>query len=107
MTALADLPAAELRELAALADLRAQRRANNLEALLRGPALGAFAPGAPPSPPLLPQELESAMCTLAFRGWSGRGLFAWAEGYSAGRLAPEVITRVMNNVLRRRRRGDL
>ena len=107
MTALFDLSEADLRQLADLARLRDQRRANCLEALLRAPALGAFREAAPPLPPLLPEELESAMCALAFRGCSGRGLVRAAEGYSAGRLAPEVITRVVNNVLRRRRRGDL
>jgi len=38
MTALLELPGAELRELAGLADLRDQRRANNMVALYRGPS---------------------------------------------------------------------
>jgi hypothetical protein len=104
---LADLPAGVLRELAAAADLRGRRRANNLEALLRGPALGAFAPGAPPLPPLLPEELESAMCAGALRGWSGPGIARAAAGYTAGRLAPEIVARVVNDVLRRRKAGAL
>ena len=107
MTALAELPAATLRELAGLADLRDQRRANNLEALLRAPTIGAFREGAPPLPPLLPEELESAMCALAFRGCSGKGLARAAEGYAAGRLWPEIVARVVNDVLRRRRAGAL
>ncbi len=98
---------AELRELAALADLRDQRRANNLEALLRGPALGAFAPGAPPLPPTSPEELGSAMSALALRDFSVAGLVRSAEGYAAGRLPAEVVDRVVVEVLGRRKRGEL
>ncbi len=107
MTALLELSEADLRQLADLAHLRDQRRANCLEALLRAPALGAFREGAPPLPPLLPEELESAMCALALRGWSGWALARAAEGYTAGRLPPEIVGRVVNDVLRRRRAGAL
>ena len=102
-----DLSESDLRQLADLARLRDQRRANNLEALLRAPALGAFAPGAPPLPPLLPEELASALSALALRGHSAKGLARAATGYTAGRLAPEIVARVTNDVLRRRRSGAL
>jgi hypothetical protein len=98
---------ADLRQLADLARLREQRRQNCLEALLRGPALGAFAAGAPPLPPTSPEELESAMCAGALRGWSGPGIARAAIGYTAGRLAPEIVARVVTDVLRRRKAGAL
>jgi hypothetical protein len=101
------LSAQDLRQLASLADLRDSRRANNLQALLRGPTLGAFAADAPSLPPTSPEELGSAMQALALRGWSTRGLVHAAEGYSAGRLPPETVDRVVVEVLRRRERGEL
>jgi hypothetical protein len=108
MTAtLTELSAADLRELASLADLRDRRRANNLEALYRGPALGAFTEGAPPLPVTSPEELGSAMSALAFRGFSVAGVLRSAEGYSAGRLPPEVVDRVVVDVLARANRGEL
>jgi len=107
VTALVELSAQDLRELADLADLRDTRRANNLQALYRGPTLGAFAPGAPPLPPTSPEELGSAMSALALHGWSIRGLLRAAEGYSAGRLPSEVVDRVVATVVARRRRGEL
>ena len=101
------LNSADLRELASLADLRAQRRANNLEALYRGPVIGAFLEGAPPLPATSPEELGSAMSALALRGFSVAGLVRSAEGYSAGRLPPEVIDRVVIGVIARQKRGEL
>ena len=103
----AELSGADLRELAGLADLRDLRRQYNLEALYAGPALGAFAPGALPLPPLLPEQLDSAMAALALRGWSVAGLLRAAEGFSAGRLFPETVDRVVVDVLARRDRGQL
>ena len=107
MTGLATFSAADLRQLAALADLRDQRRSNNLAALYRGPTPGAFAPGAPPLPPTSPEELESAMSALALHGFSVAGLVRAAEGYVAGRLPSEVVDRVVIDVLARSRRGEL
>lgn len=107
MTALFDLSEADLRQLADLARLRDQRRANNLEALYRGPALGAFAPGASRLPPLLPEELGSALRALALRGFSVAGLVRSAEGYSAGRLPHEVVCRVVDEIVCRTRSGAL
>jgi hypothetical protein len=101
------LTAADLRELASARDFLDQCRQNNLEALLAGPALGAFAPDAPPLPPLLPEQLDSAMRALASRGCSGKGLARAAEGYAAGRLPPEIVARVVNDVLRRRKAAAL
>ena len=106
MTALAELSAADLRELASLADLRDQRRANNIETLYAGLALGAFEDGQP-LPPLEREQLTSAMCALALRGFSPKGLLRSAEGYSAGRLSSEVIDDVVVEVLRRRKWGQL
>jgi len=107
VTALLDLSEADLRQLADLARLRDQRRANCLATLYQGPALGAFAPGASPLPPLLPEQLESALRALALHGFSVAGLVRSAEGYSAGRLPPEIVARVVNDVLRRTRSGAL
>ena len=107
MTALTELSAQDLRELASLADLRDKRRAHNTEALYRGPTLGAFAPGAAPLPPTSPEELGSAMSALALRGCSVAGLVRSAEGWSADRLPPEVVDRVVIGVLARQRRGEL
>ena len=104
---LATFSGSDLRELAALADLRDQRRTNNLQALYRGPTIGAFVPGAPPLPALSPEELGSAVSALARHGWSIVGLLRGAEGYSAGRAPSEVIDRVVVDVLVRRRRGEL
>ena len=98
---------AELRAIAEAFDLRDQRRANCLEALYRGPALGAFAPGAPPLPPTSREILTSAMCACALAGFSVAGLVRSAEGYSAGRLAAEVVDGVVVAVLARRERGEL
>jgi hypothetical protein len=103
----AELSGAVLRQLAGLADWRDERRANNLAALYAGPALGAFREGAPPLPPLLPEQLDSAMAALALRGWSVAGLLRAAEGFSAGRLFPETVDRVIVDVARRRARGQL
>jgi hypothetical protein len=47
------------------------------------------------------------MSALALRGWSTAGLLRAAEGFSAGRLFPEVIDRVIVDVLKRRERGQL
>jgi hypothetical protein len=107
MTALLELPGAELRELAGLADLRDQRRANSMVALYRGPVVGGFAPSAPPLPPISREILTSAMCALALHGFSTAGLVRSAEGYSAGRLAAEVVDGVVVAVLARRERGEL
>jgi hypothetical protein len=107
VTVLAELSGADLRQLASAADLRDQRRANCLATLYQGPTIGAFAPGASPLPPLLPEQLESALCALALHGWSGKGLARAAEGYTAGRLPPEIVCRVVNDTIRRRRAGAL
>jgi hypothetical protein len=106
-TALANLSGPELRALGEAADLRDLRRQHNFEALLRAPTLGAFAPGAPALPPTSPEELGSAMSALALRGWSVAGIVRAAEGFSAGRLFPEVVDRVVVDVLARRKRGTL
>jgi hypothetical protein len=103
----AELSGADFRELAGLADIRDQRRANNLEALLRGPTIGAFAPGAPPLPPTSREELMSAMSALALRGFSIAGLLRSAEGFAAGRLPPEVLDGVVAAVAARGDRGQL
>jgi hypothetical protein len=107
MTALLELPAATLRELAGLADLRDQRRANNMVALFRGPVVGAFAPGAPPLPRLSREHLLSAMSACALLGFSIAGLVRSAEGYSCGRLPSEVCDGVVVSVVARRDRGQL
>jgi hypothetical protein len=106
-TALANLSGPELRALGEAADLRDLRRQHNFEALLRAPTLGAFAPGAAPLPPTSPEELGSAMSALALRCWSVGGIVRAAEGFSAGRLFPEVVDRVVVDVLARRTRGQL
>ena len=107
MTALLELPAATLRELAGLADQRDQRRANNLAALYAGPVLGAFREGAPPLPSTSREILTSAMSALALKGFSVAGLLRSAEGFSAGRLPAEVIAGVVATVATRRERGQL
>jgi hypothetical protein len=107
MTALAELSAADFRELASLADLRELRRRNNVGALYAGLALGAFEDGAQPLPPLDREQLASAMSALALRGFSTEGLLRSAEGYSAGRLPSEVVDDVVVDVLRRRKWGQL
>ena len=103
----AELSGADFRELAGLADIRDQRRANTLEALLRGPTIGAFAPGAPPLPPTSREELTSAMCACALAGFTTAGLLRSAIGYAAGRLPSEVVDGVVVAVLGRRERGQL
>jgi hypothetical protein len=107
MTALLELAPATLRELAGLAELRDQRRANCLDALYRGPVIGAFEPGAPPLPPTSREILQSAMSALALHGFSVAGLLRSAEGYSAGRLPAEVVDGVVAAVVARRERGEL
>jgi hypothetical protein len=107
MTAPADLSADALRQLASLRDLRDLQRANCLQTLLRGPALGAFGPDAPPLPPISPEVLADAMRPLALAGFSVAGLVRSAEGYNSGRLPPEVVDRVVVGVLSRRKRGEL
>jgi hypothetical protein len=104
---LATMTGPDLRQLASLADLRDLQRLNRLEELLRGPTIGAFTEGAPPLPPLLPEQLDSAMAALALRGWSVAGLLRAAEGFSAGRLFPETVDRVVVDLLTRRARGEL
>jgi hypothetical protein len=47
------------------------------------------------------------MSALALRGWSVAGIVRAAEGFSAGRLFPEVVDRVVVDVLARRKRGTL
>ena len=47
------------------------------------------------------------MSALALRGWSVGGIVRAAEGFSAGRLFPEVVDRVVVSVLARRNRGTL
>jgi len=107
VTSLAEMSAADLRELAGLADQRDQRRANCLEALYAGPALGAFREGAPELPPTSREILTSAMSALALEGFSVAGLLTAAEGYSAGRLPAEVIDGVVVAVVARRERKEL
>lgn len=107
MTRIAELSGRDLRELASLADARDERRANNLEALYRMPTIGAFRENAPPLPPTSPEELTSAMAALALRGWTVGGLLRAAENFSAGRLWPETVDRVVVAVLARRDRGTL
>jgi hypothetical protein len=107
VTALLELPGAELRALAEAADLRDQRRANNLAALYAGPVIGAFREGAPPLPPTSREILTSAMSACAFHGFSTAGLVRSAEGYAAGRLPAEVIDGVVVAVLERRERREL
>jgi len=96
--AFATLTGPDLRELAAAADLRDKRRANNLAGLYGIPTLGAFSPGASPLPPTSPEELGSAMAALALRTWSVGGLLRSAEGYAAGRLPAETVDRVVIDV---------
>ncbi len=107
MTDVANLTGRDLRELATLADARDERRVNNLEALYRMPTVGAFRENAPPLPPTSSEELGSAMSALALRGWSVGGIVRAAEGFSAGRLFPELVDRVVVEVLKRRERGQL
>jgi hypothetical protein len=107
MTALLELPGAELRALAEGADLRDKRRANCLEALLRGPVIGAFAPGAPPLPPLSREHLQAALSALALAGFTTAGLLRSATGYAAGRLPNEVVESAVVAVLARREKGTL
>jgi hypothetical protein len=101
MTDLTTLSGPDLRELAAVADLRELRQKHSFEALLEGPPLG----GTAPLGPLLPEQLASAMSCLAH--WSVEGLLRAANEYSAGRLPPEVVDRVVVDVLKRRERGEL
>jgi hypothetical protein len=103
----ATITAVELRELAGLADLRDQRRQNCLEALYRGPVIGAFREGAPPLPATSREILQSAMSALALHGFSVAGLLRSAEEYSAGRLPTEVIDGVVAAVVARRERDQL
>jgi hypothetical protein len=103
----ATLSGAELRAIAEAADLRDERRTNCLEALYAGPALGAFAPGAPPLPPTSRLILTAAMCACALAGFSVAGLVRSAEGYAAGRLSAEVVDGVVVAVVKRRDRGSL
>jgi hypothetical protein len=107
VTALLELPGRDLRELAGLADLRDQRRSNNLQALYAGPVIGAFKPGAPRLPATSREILTSAMCALALHGFSTAGLLRSAMGYAAGRLPSEVVEAAVVAVLRRRERGEL
>ena len=107
MRALLELPGADLRELAGLADLRDQRRLNCVAALHNGPVVGAFAPGAPPLPPISREIVMSAMSALALHGFSIAGLVRSAEGYYCGRLPSEVCDGVVVSVVARRDRGQL
>jgi hypothetical protein len=108
VTTLAELPsAATLRELVGLAELRDQRRANNLAALYAGPVIGAFREGAPPLPPTSREILRSAMSACALRGFSTAGLLRSATGYAAGRLPSEVVESAVVAVLARREKGTL
>lgn len=107
MTDLAELSGPELRAIAEVADLRDLRRANCLAALLSGPSLGAFAPGAPSLPPTSREILTSAMCACALAGFTTAGLVRAAEGYSCGRLPSEVVDGVVVAVVARRERGSL
>jgi hypothetical protein len=107
MTALMELPGAELRALAEGADLRDLRRQHCLEALYAGPIVGAFKPGTAPLPPTSREILQSAMSACALAGFSTAGLVRSAEGYSAGRLPAEVVDGVVAAVLARRERGEL
>jgi hypothetical protein len=107
MTALLELPGAELRELAGLADARDRRRSNNLQALYGGPTPGAFASGAPSLPRLSREIVQSAMSALAFHGFTVAGLLRSAEGFAAGRLPPEILDGVVAAVAARRDRGQL
>ena len=47
------------------------------------------------------------MSALALRGFTVAGLLRSAEGRSAGRLPPEVVDRIVIDVLARRNRGEL
>jgi hypothetical protein len=108
VTKLAELASgATYRELADAADRRDQRRANNIKALIAGPALGAFSEGGPPLPPTSREILTSAMSALALEGFSVAGLLRSAEGYAAGRLPAEVIDGVVVAVVARRERKEL